>query len=236
MRSVVISLGVGRLPLVCASLACLLLAAPLAEAQNESHWGATVSFAPTATARDGLFKDMLINFEGEGQVRSSEFTVGLVRGSVRGGDWGVSLVKKSFEDGSRSVVTESSCFVNNCSTFTETRVMRDVLFTGVEFHWAPTFVTIKDRVQVGVNIGGGIAEVSGIVHETQVDEGTGRPPFVYEDDRPAKDVLFALQPLLKIEAQGSVIVAPGLKVRVAGGFNAPGMGVRVAAVYLFGAH
>lgn len=225
-----------RLFAACAVMCPWLLTASAAEAQDESHWGATVSFSPTATAKDGFFKEMLINFEGEGQVRSSEFTVGLVRGSVRGGDWGVSLVKKSFEDGSSSVVTESSCFGSSCSTFTETRVMRDVLFTGVEFHWAPTFVTIKDRVQVGLNIGGGIAQVSGTIDETQTDQTSGFPPFFYQEARPAKDVLFALQPLLKVEAQGSVIVAPGLKVRIAGGFNAPGMGVRVAAVYLFGAH
>lgn len=227
--------SLSRQPLAAWLLSATLIAMATPAFGQESHWGVTASLSPTAKAADSFFKTNLINFEGEGEVRSAEWTIGLVRGSRNGGDWGVSLVQKSFEDGSSSLYADTSCFGDTCSTFTETRTMRDVRFKGVEFHWSPAFVTIKDRVQIGMNIGGGVAQVSGIVHELQVSETPGFPPFVSDEDRPASEVLYATQPLVKIEAQGSVLIAPGLKVRVAGGFNAPGYGLRIAAVYLFGA-
>jgi hypothetical protein len=197
----------------------------------------TASFSPTAKAHDS-YRELVYDFEGSGSVKSSEFTIGFVRGSTRGGDWGVSFVRKPLQDGSQVTESETDCFQpSSCSTFTYTKTMRNVVLTGVEFHWAPTFVTIANRVQIGINIGGGIASASGDIEEVFVNEFTDPniPDMTNTDLTPANEYLFKPQPLGKVEAQASFILAPAFKVRVAGGFNAPGYGVRFAAVYLIGA-
>ena len=214
-----------------------LVPAPAAAQAPSSHWGVTVSFSPSAEAHE-TYRELVYEFEGSGSVKSAEFTIGVVRGSTRGGDWGVSFVRKPLKDGSRATESDTDCFQpSSCSTFTYTKIMRNVVLTGVEFHWAPTFVTIADRLQIGINIGGGIASVSGDLEEVFVNEFTDPnfPDSTNTDVSPANEVLFKPQPLGKVEAQGSLIVTPAFKVRVAGGFNAPGFGVRIGAVYLIGA-
>jgi hypothetical protein len=52
----------------------------------------------------------------------------------------------------------------------------------------------------------------------------------------AKDEWLAIFPLAKLEAEGAVILAPGLKVKIAGGLNFPSLGARVGVVYLIGAN
>lgn len=55
-------------------------------------------------------------------------------------------------------------------------------------------------------------------------------------EEPATDVLFPVVPLIKVEAAGAVILAPGLKVRVSGGMNYPSKAAfSIGAVYLIGA-
>jgi hypothetical protein len=55
--------------------------------------------------------------------------------------------------------------------------------------------------------------------------------------RPATDVMYSIVPLIKAEAQGAVILAPGFKIKVAGGLNFPSVAtVRIGLVYLFGAN
>jgi hypothetical protein len=193
--------------------------------------------SPTAEAHDD-YRELVYDFDGSGSVKSSEFTIGLVRGSTRGGDWGVSFVHKPLKDASQVTESETDCFMpNSCGTFTYTKIMHNVVLTGVEFHWAPTFVTFADRVQIGINVGGGIASASGEVEEVFVNEFTDPnfPDSINSDVTSAKEYFFKPQPLGKVEAQASFIVAPAFKVRVAGGFNSPGFGVRFAAVYLIGA-
>jgi hypothetical protein len=212
-------------------------AAAAAQAPSTSHWGITASYTFPAESHD-KYREWLFNFEGDGSVESSEFTVGFVRGSTRGGDWGVSFVRKPMKDGSQVTESDTSCFMpTSCTTSTRTSIMRDVVLTGVEFHWAPTFVTIANRLQIGINLAGGIASVSGEVEEVFTVEFTDPfpPDHTNSNVSPAKDILYAPQPLGKVEAQASLIVAPAFKVRVAGGFNAPGYAVRIAAVYLIGA-
>jgi hypothetical protein len=233
-------LSAPAIPSVLFVFICLLPAPAAAQAAPvpaRSHWGVTASFSPSAEAHEG-YRELLYDFEGAGSVKSSEFTIGLVRGSTRGGDWGVSFVRKPLKDGSQATDVDTDCFEpTNCGTFTYTKTMRNVVLTGVEFHWAPTFVTLANRVQIGINIAGGIASASGDIEEVFINEFTD-PNFPDSTDTivsPAKEILIKPQPLGKVEVQGSVIATPAFKIRVAGGFNAPGYGVRFAAVYLIGA-
>jgi hypothetical protein len=221
-----------------------------AQSAEESHWGLTASFTPTWTAHD-KFRETLLNFEGTGTVEGSEFTIGVVRGRSLGGDWGVSFVHKPLKDGSGTVLTEES--------FSESRVAQNVLFKGVEAHWFIPFATIRDRVQIGLNVGGGAGFVEGNILQTQISAfsvPSGLPNFAEQvcsvyppgtcrltaagleitELRPAEDVMYSVTPLIKLELAGAVIVAPGLKVRVSGGLNMPSTSsFRVAVVYLIGA-
>ena len=47
--------------------------------------------------------------------------------------------------------------------------MQGVKLTGVEVHWFIRFVNIADRAQIGMNVGGGIASISGTVITTSDD-------------------------------------------------------------------
>jgi hypothetical protein len=53
---------------------------------------------------------------------------------------------------------------------------------------------------------------------------------------PADETLYPVVPLLKLEAQGAILVAPGLKLKVSGGLNSPSQAAfRIGVTYLIGA-
>jgi hypothetical protein len=218
-----------------------------AVAQTEqSRWGVNVSGTPQWSLMDSLQELM---FEAEGDIEGSEFTIGFVRGSHRGGDWGVSFVRKPFRDDSGGVDRDELCYseANPPRCFTEITnfATRDVYFNGVEFHWFKPVATIKDRVQLGFVVGGGIAKGTGSVIETTdtvdlvgFNPQTRQPIFASRHTVEVLDVSEELPqvfPLAKAEVAGAVLVAPGLKLKVAGGLNLPGYAVRIGASYLFGA-
>jgi hypothetical protein len=229
----------------------VLLSSTASQAQDAAHWGVSASYTPSWTDGDRFpkLREPLwgINQDTMSTLQGSEFTVGIVRGSVRGGDWGVSFVHKPFDDGSQLVEVDVSepCTPLDCTRSTRTVVLQNARLQGVEFHWAPSFVTIADRMQVGMNVAGGIATVKGDAIDTLLFEqtftvpGFGTQTGAFGDTLTGSlkdlEVLYSAVPLLKLEAQGSVILAPGLKLRVSGGLNMPTLSIRVGAVYLFGA-
>jgi hypothetical protein len=119
-----------------------------------------------------------------------------------------------------------------------------VYLDAFEVHWFARLVNIGSRVQLGLNVAGGVGKVNGdVVKTTERFEPTGfnqQGPtgFVQireEEILPAKDELLPVFPLIKFEAVGSLSVAPGLKVQVAGGVNFPAYSARIGLVYLIGA-
>jgi hypothetical protein len=227
--------------LPCLIVVALLAAAP-ASAQDTSHWGASVSFTPLWKAHDKLQETLWA--EGEGTLEGSEFTVGFVRGSTRGGDWGVSYVRKPVKDGTTIVDVFESIDDFAQSRTTRTLVFRDVYLQGVEFHGFIPFVTIKDRVQIGLNLAGGIATVKGTIDETIENFVQFRLPngqvttnaFTSFDSSPAKEQVNEYQPLGKVEGQAAFILAPWMKLKVGAGFNMPSaVAFRVGATFLIGA-
>ncbi len=214
-------------------LMTLVPVSAFAQLSDSKHWGVSVSFTPKWEAMD-RFRDVFV--EEEGTIEGTEFTIGFARGSMRGGDWGVSFVRKPFKDGSTFSETSTDCEpAFGCFTSTRTLVFRQVYLRGVEYHWSKPFVTFADRVQVGMNISAGAGFVEGNIEETH--ELTAPPPAPGFHDTfvgPAKDTLWPVYPLIKVEAEGSVAIVPGVKVKVSGGFNFPGITARIAAVYLIG--
>ncbi len=216
-------------------------AVAVAQLSEDSHWGVSASVTPTWKSHERLL-ELLFGLDGEGEIEGSEFTVGLVRGSMRGGEWGVSFVRKPFKNGGTLVEGgEPDCFENFCSSHTSTKVMQDVALRGIEFHSFIPFVTIADRVQIGVNVGGGIGFPEGTIIETE--QSTFSDPLFGSDTNtdtfvsPANEVMYKYVPLAKAEVQGAIIVAPGLKIKISGGLNLPSStSFRIGVVYLIGAN
>jgi hypothetical protein len=204
-----------------------------AQLSTTSHWGVSVSFTPSWKTLDSL-KQVFV--DGEGTVEGTEFTIGIARGSMSGGDWSVSYVHKPIKD-QTFVEIDQSCEQVGCFTNTRTTTFQDVLLKGVEFVWSKPIVTLGNRVQIGVNVGGGAAWVYGNIEET--NDFTAPPGFggsrhdVFTG--PASETLWPVYPQGRVEAMGAFIVAPGFKVKASGGFNFPAASFRVSAVYLIGA-
>ena len=224
----------------------------LAQGDDGKHFGVSVSYSPYWKSRGDLLFTM--GLEDVGTIEGTEFTIGMVRGRTLGGEWGVSFVRKPFKNTTTSATETDSdsgqcgagCSFSFTSTTTTTTTFSDVYVQGIEVHWAPSFVTISNRVQIGMNIAGGIGVPKGTIDEiresvstsTNTFNGqttTNTNTFTDSDSLPANEVMYGKVPLFKVEAQGAVILAPGLKFKVSGGLNNPGLGVRIGAVYLFGA-
>jgi hypothetical protein len=228
----------------------------------QSHWGVSVSASPewTITQR---FRDLLGDEDETVNIEGSEFAIGLVRGSTLGGDVSFNYVRKPWKDGLGFASDSTECFNPDpnqpeiCLRNLEQNLFESVMLNGFEVDWfyAPRFGRIKNRVQIGLNVGGGIGKFKGTIHKVEDRQepvfipgppptrdnpnpgrGTVRIVDVHEEERnPVEDELLSVFPMAKIELMGTFIAVPAVKIKVAGGFNFPGTGFRVLGVYLFGA-
>lgn len=216
------------------------------EAGRESHWGVSGSLVP----RWDFPRALMDIWNLDTDMKGSEFRVGVVRGSDRGGDWGVSFVKKVIDDDSVVQLREASCVqlpggANECARGAY-HLTRGAGLTGVEAHLFMPFATIKRRVQIGATFAGGIARIDGTSDRflehlvvngstaTRVTDHLGEAPFkqTLQDLPQDWDVV----PIGRVELGVGFLVAPGLKIRASGGVNFPGYhraGVHLQ--YLFGA-
>jgi len=211
-------------------LGLLLMSSVPALAQvQRTHWGVAGGFTPKWETHE-TFKQFFdadsATFEG------TDIRLGFVRGSIVGGDWGVSFVRRSVSD--RSNVSRLTGECAGCGQFF---TATDARMTGVEVNKFVPFGTIKDRVQIGMNFAGGVAQLKGSVRAVSVS-----PAGTTAQDVEAKE-LFApwgyqpnVVPLGKIEIAVAAILAPDLKLRVGGGFDFPGYNrINASLVYLIGA-
>jgi hypothetical protein len=149
-------------------------AQPKVKPPKNPRWA--VSFSVTPSWKIAPFVENAIADDNETiNFQGSELTIGFGRGSRRGGDWGVNFVRKPFKDGLITESFDTSCFSPNpgqnlCNNSHETNTARGLMLTGFEVHWFIAVARIKDRVQLGVNLGGGIANVKGTIHK--VEEGS----------------------------------------------------------------
>jgi hypothetical protein len=232
-------------------LALTLLVPTSVFAQDESHWGVAVRVTPTWKVPSN-FK---VLFDAETvDIKSQDFSIGIARGRTLGGDWSVSYVRKNFKDGSFADNTETRCNdfgVSGCFKQGSIRTLRGVTVTGIEALKFISFATIKERVQIGLNVGGGIGSLKGNqeIREFDVDvtcsgsRCTGRQSEsvftadVQDEDEDNRLYALPMYPLGKVEVAVGVIVAPGLKVRVGGGLDFPGQNTfHITGVYLIGAN
>lgn len=232
--------------IVAAVLVCSPLSfASRAAAQDPSHWGVAVSLTPTWRVPDQLKKV----FDADTvDLESSDIAIGLARGRRLGGDWSVSYVHKSIKDGSSIASIESDCstFVNGCFLNGESYTTQNVKLNGVLALKFIPFATIHRLVQIGLTAGGGVGTLSGTLDHRQVfadfrTDALGRPLGTQQESHETLDAkeLFPLSvvPLGVVEISGGVTLAPGLKIRAAGGLDFPGTSrFTLTAVYLIGSH
>jgi hypothetical protein len=211
----------------------------------QTRWGLTGGFTPSwkflQPVADLIDKDVAIS--------GAEFEAGVVRGREEGGEWGLSFVRKNVKNGSFASSPDANCYAldngpETCLPTTYTPI--GVSMQGVELHTYIPFVTIKRRVQLGMNLAGGVGKVSGAVEERRSEMDFVFDPvqrqmvpafFDTVETNDIKEMLagYDIVPLAKVELAAAVLVAPGLKVRVSGGFNVPGYrAFGVTSTFLFG--
>lgn len=191
----------------------VLAPAPAFAQLDETSWGVTVGFSPlwkVPTQFAELIPDTTLD------IRGTDFRVGIVRGTTFGGEWGVSLVHKRLSQESVIVIDDGGDRISVTAD--------DAEMLGIEVHRFFSFARIG-RAQIGLNLGGGLAQMRGFLTGT-VDQRQGG---ALSAQIPFKDV-FSLAgqeleffPLGRAELAVAALVGDRVKVRVGGGFNMPGI-------------
>jgi len=225
------------------------VATPAVAQPHVTHWGMTGTFTPRWTSPDTF--DDLYEFT-PSDVKGWDFRVGIVRGKMAGGEWGVSLIHKRISNDSTMGDFTERCELQECYPEGDTYTFSDASWTGAMVHVFLPFATIHRTVQFGVSLGAGAAGVSGdaTVESRRLSYTALSERFVrfHRDANgqviaeettstiPAKD-LVKNNPMPLVDAQLSVSanVAPGVKLRASGGLSLPGFQpVSISLVYLFG--
>ena len=198
------------------TLVVLLILASVTPLRAEDQWGFSVGMTPTwqtgAPVRHLFGADVV-------DMRGSEVRFGVIRGDLFEGEWGFSFVDKSIDEDSSVQVDRDGCPLAQCGTFYRSRAQTRL--TGVEFHQFRPFMTWRDRIQVGMVGAVGVGWLRGTVDKrTTTEQGFVEAAVVTADELypPSASVV----PLMKLEVAATGIVAPGLKLRIGGGFSMPG--------------
>jgi hypothetical protein len=193
----------------------------------EDQWGLSAGITPswtTASPSRFLFGADQIDMGG------SEVRFGVVRGDVLGSDWGFWFVDKAIDENSTLEVDVSACPGEPCGRFY--RTLAETRLTGVEFYQFQPYKTWRDRVQLGMVGAVGVGWLRGTIHKRTVSGLGAAESFTV----PAEELFppsSTRVPLVKLEIAAAGIVAPGLKVRVGGGFSMPGYHTFGVTVYYF---
>lgn len=211
-----------RVPLSCVVfLACLAaLPAPAFAQLDEPSWGLTAGFAPLWKIPD-RFGELLdaatIDISGR------EFRLGVVRGTTSGGEWGISLVHKRLTKDSEVAVRQPQTVISV--------VTDDAEMLGVEVHRFFAFAR-AGRTQIGVNLGGGLAQMRGFVTGSVTTSGgteiETQIPFPELFELAGREI--TLLPLARAELAAAALIGDRVKIRVGGGFNMPGFHIASVSV------
>jgi hypothetical protein len=195
---------------------------------DDPSWGVTAAFAPrwqVPTFVEGRFDVTSVDLTGR------ELRVGVVRGTTLGGEWGISLVHKRLTE--TSTVTVAGA--DGLARFTT----EDSELLGVEVHRFLPFARLGPRVQFGVTLAGGIAQIRGFVRgdydpfSADAESFTATVPSREIFEYTGRDVRWL--PIAKAQIAVATLIGDRAKVRVGGGINLPGYEmVNVSFSYLLG--
>ena len=159
-------------------------------------------------------------------VKGPEFRVGIIRGTTLGGEWGVSLIHKRLSKESTIEIEGSNDLL--------TVIADDAELIGVEVHRFFPFAR-AGRVQIGVNLGGGIAQLRGFVTGVQLGATSSSFSLPFPEAFVVAGREIDWLPLGRAELGAATIIGERLKIRVSGGFNMPGFQViSLSFSYLLG--
>ena len=204
--------------------ACVLLSSPAAAQIDDTSWGVTAGFSPRWSIPGTLLAEL---FDATTlDVKGPEFRLGVIRGTTLGGEWGISLIHKRLSKESTIEVEGSDSVV--------TVIADDAELLGVEVHRFFPFAR-TGNVQIGLNLGGGIAQLRGFVTGAYLSqtEANFTLPFSEAFAVTGRDIDYL--PLGRAEVAAAALVGERLKIRVSGGFNMPGFQVvSLSLSYLLG--
>lgn len=204
--------------------AALVLPAPAMAQIDTPSWGITAGFSPQWSIPSALLADLFDATELD--VKGPEFRIGVIRGTTFGGEWGVSLIHKRLSKKSTLQVEGSDSVLNV--------VADDAELLGVEVHRFFPFARVGN-VQIGANLGGGVAQLRGFVTGTYESTTTAQftLPFPEAFEVTGQDIQWL--PIGRAEIAAAALVGERLKVRVSGGFNMPGVqALSISFSYLLG--
>ena len=191
---------------------------------DDTSWGITAGVSPQWSMPGTLLAEL---FDATTlDVKGPEFRLGVIRGTTLGGEWGISLIHKRLSKESTIEVEGSDSVV--------TVVADDAELLGVELHRFFPFAR-AGNVQIGVNLGGGIAQLRGFVTGAYVSqtEANFTLPFSEAFGVTGREIDYL--PLGRAELAAAALVGERLKIRVSGGFNMPGFQVvSLSFSYLLG--
>lgn len=214
-----------RWPVLMLTAFALLTPNPAAAQIDDPSWGITAGFSPQWSIPGdwlaSLFDATTID------VKGPEFRLGIVRGTTLGGEWGVSLIHKRLSKESTVAIEGTDDLL--------TVVADDAEMLGVEVHKFIPFARAGERVQVGLNLGGGIAQLRGFISGTFIDATSTDFTLPFPDVLAVKGRQIDWAPVGRAELAVATLVGERLKVRVSGGFNMPGFQVvSLSFSYLLG--
>jgi len=214
-----------RLCAVWLCLGCLLLVPARSDAQiDDTTWGITGGVSPQWKMPGTILADL---FDATTlDVKGPEFRIGVIRGTTNGGEWGVSLIHKR--------LSKESEFEIEGTNDTLTVVADDAEMIGLEVHKFFPFAR-PGRVQIGVNLGGGIAQLRGFVSGVQIGATSTNFSLPFPEAFVVARSEIDWLPIGRAELGVATLIGERLKIRVSGGFNMPGYQiVSLSFSYLLG--
>ena len=210
---------------VALCLGSLLLMPARADAQiDDTSWGITGGVSPRWSMPGTLLADV---FDASTlDVKGPEFRVGVIRGTTLGGEWGISLIHKRLSKESTIQVEGSNNVLNV--------IADDAELIGVEVHRFFPFAR-AGRVQIGANLGGGIAQLRGFVTGVQIGTTSSSFSVPFPEAFVVAGREIDWLPVGRAEIGAATLIGERLKIRVSGGFNMPGFQIiSLSFSYLLG--
>jgi hypothetical protein len=183
------------------------------------HWGVTASFAPwhATDSFKRLYDATSLDMTGK------NMRVGVTRGLTLGSEFSITYIRRDISEGATLVDLYGVKYV----------FQQGITLKGFMVEQYGAITTMGNRAQIGVVIAGGLARAEGVAQSSY-----GGAPLT---PREAREVLtlFArqvdLQLLLRAEIAAAFKLAPGLKLRLGGGFDWPGTtAISVTLLYFIG--
>jgi hypothetical protein len=176
-------------------------------------------------------------------ITGSDLRIGVVRGRRGEGDWGVSFVRRTFEDGSTQGALLTECILEiSCYGYGTQYVYQDTTLTGVEANRFIAFGTYRGVVQIGADLAGGVGWYQGTVERREAfndfSEGSTEPEIRSISTDVSAAELSPIEPSLlgRAELAAAVLLTRALHIRFSGGLNYPGTHVAsVSILYFFDA-